>query len=164
MTIPQREPIGDVFSGVLLQYATASVLAQEKLDDTGMIAEGKFTLRYGIRYLEKPNLSIVPGLLALDYGEMLTGEAMWTFIQSRSNLHPRADVLGYRNDGKDEMVVLKKLDLAQPFEVLVYQDALATTPVGSADAVVGDLSSAVSDRFLEILPHFPSLEAWLNRE
>ena len=60
-------------------------------------------MRFGIPYLGKSHLSIVPDLLVLDYGEMLVGDIAWEFLMKSSHLFPRSDVLGYRNDGADEM-------------------------------------------------------------
>ena len=65
-------------------------------------------VRYGVRFLGKPHLSVVPGLVAIDYGEMLIGEEAWIFLTKRSNLYPRAEVFGYRNDGHDDMITVKK--------------------------------------------------------
>src|SRR5688572_2653366 len=101
--LPERSPVSDEFSGVLIEIDGQQLLAPELPDDeVPFLLGGTLLIRYGLRYLEKPHLSIVPGLLALDYGDMLTGEEAWDFIQKRSNLHPRADVFGYRNDGVDD--------------------------------------------------------------
>lgn len=159
-TIPEREPIGDPLSGVLLRTEGAHLLSLAPLPDAEVIASGRFTLRYAIRYLGKPHLSIVPGLLALDYGDMLTGEDAWTFLMKRSNLHPRADVLGYRNDGQDDMIVVKWLDLAQPIEVLAYADNSATMPIASVEALIALTDADIAPRIRRYLPCFSSLEDW----
>ncbi|HEX2619120.1 MAG TPA: hypothetical protein VHL11_03205, partial [Phototrophicaceae bacterium] len=70
--IPERDPIGDPFSGVVLETHGKTLLALHPLSDTTLLHRGDFVIRYGVRYLGKPHLSLVPGLLALDYGEMLT--------------------------------------------------------------------------------------------
>ncbi len=158
--IPEREPIGDIFDGVLLRAGAAHVLALASSPEAETVASGTLTLRYAIRYLGKPHLSIVPGLLALDYGDMLTGEEAWTFLLRRSNLHPRADVVGYRNDGHDDMIAVKWLDLAQPVEALVYADASATQPIASVEALIAPADAAIAPRIRQYLPCFPSLEDW----
>jgi len=68
-----------------------SCLALQAIDGTPTVHSGTFTIRYGLRFLGKPHLSIVPGLVALDYGDMLVGAEAWEFITRRSNLHPRAE-------------------------------------------------------------------------
>lgn len=151
--IPAREPIGDLISGVLLQDGDRQALAPQ----TGAEV---FVLRYAVQYLGKPHLAIVPGLIALDYGEMLIGEAAWEFLLKRSNLHPRADVVGYRNDGKDEMVTVKVLDLAQPISVLVYADADATQPVAQLSAIIAHDDAGIPARALEYLPRYNTLTDW----
>lgn len=158
--IPQREPIGDLFTGVVLAYHGAVLLALEPLPEAEVVAQGDFVVRYGIRYLEKPFLSIVPGLLALDYGDMLTGEAMWRFILTKHNSYPRADVVGYRNDGRDEMIVLKKLDLDQSFEALVFDSGASTAPLAKPTALIAAADSPLPERLTEYVPRFDSLEDW----
>jgi hypothetical protein len=158
--IPQREPIGDPFTGAVLEMNGKHLLALEA--DENAIHAGAMIVRYGIRFLGKPHLSIVPGLLALDYGEMLTGEAMWTFLLKKSNLYPRADVVGYRNDGTDDMIQVKWLDLALPVEPLVYLDAAATRPAARPVALIAPPDAPLPPRLSEYLPRYDSTAAWLD--
>lgn len=151
--IPAREPIGDVVTGTVLRVDDRYVL---ELNPT----ESAVVLRYAVPYLGKPHWAIVPGLVALDYGEMLTGEAAWDFLLKRSNLHPRADVVGYRNDGKDEMVTVKTLDLAQPIYVLAYADATATIPIAQIAAIIAPADAPIPPRLLEFLPRYDSVIDW----
>lgn len=119
-------------------------------------------MRCAVEYLGKPHLAIVPGLVALDYGDILTGEAAWDFLLRRSNLHPRADVIGYRTDGADDMTLVKLLDLARPIQVWVYPDAAAVKPLARALALIAgpDAVDTVSPRLLAYLPRFASLTDW----
>jgi hypothetical protein len=158
--IPQRQPIGDAFTGCVLTCDGVHLLAESPLPGADVLATGAFMVRYGARYLGKPHLSVVPGIIALDYGDMLTGEDAWTFLYKRSNLHPRADVVGYRNDGTDEMINVKYLDLALAPEVLVYADADAAVPLARPVALIAADPAAVPARLLENLPRFTSLEDW----
>jgi|SRR5690606_362569 len=162
--IPDRQPIADRFSGALLHINDAHLLARTPLAGTQTITAGELVVRYGVQYLGKPHLSIVPGLLALDYGEILTGEEAWEFLLHHSNLHPRADVIGYRNDGVDDMIVVKFLDLAAPVQVLVYADASATQPLARVRALIAEDTEAVPPRLLDYLPRYESLEAWQQYE
>ena len=159
-TIPERQPIGDTLDGMLLRLDATHILALAPLPDADVVASGTLTLRYAIRYLGKPHLSIVPGLLALDYGDILTGEEAWSFLLRRSNLHPRADVVGYRNDGQDDMIPVKWLDLAQPIDVLAYADASTTTPIARVDALIAPHDAVIAPRIREYLPCFPTPEDW----
>jgi hypothetical protein len=158
--IPPREPVGDPFTGVILKSGDHYVLAFEPVSGADVIAGGTFVLRYAVQYLGKPHWSIVPGLIALDYGEMLIGEAAWEFLLKRSNLHPRADVLGYRNDGKDEMVTIKTLDLAQPIGVLAYADADATQPIAPISALIAPSQAELAPRLRDYLPRYDILADW----
>ncbi|MBC8170709.1 MAG: hypothetical protein H7X77_03525 [Anaerolineae bacterium] len=159
--IPERNPIGDTFSGVVLEVEGKTILALEPLAGATVLHSGSLVIRYGVRYLGKPHLSLVPGILALDYGEMLTGEEAWNFLLNKSNLYPRADVVGYRNDGADEMLAVKWLDLALPLETLVYADAKATKPLVQPVALIAPEVTSITPRILDNLPHYASLADWL---
>src|SRR5688572_20156432 len=158
--IPPRNPISDVFEGVLLQVDDSYMLSPAPLEHTVIVHEGKFIVRYGVAYLGKPHMSIVPALLALDYGEFLTGENAWHFLMHKSNLHPRADVVGYRNDGEDDMVVVKQLDLTYPLHILAYADEDAKKPLAQVAAVITSARDKLAERFNQYAPVYPSIEAW----
>jgi hypothetical protein len=158
--IPKRQPIGDPIDGFVLQVGNQQVLSQTPQAEAEVVASGSFIVRYAIPYLGKPHLAIVPGLVALDYGDILTGEAAWDFLFKRSVVHPRADVFGYRNDGADEMIVVKQLDLAEPVHVYVYQDAVAAIPRAHPKALIAPPDTDLPPRLLEYLPRYDTLENW----
>ncbi len=158
--IPERQPLGDPFAGVVLQLGQHLALAAEPQPTTTTLARGVFVVRYAVRFLGKTHFSIVPGLVVLDYGDILTGADAWNFLLMRSHLHPRAEVVGYRSDGTDDMVFVRQLDLAQPVEVLVYADSTATKPIARPTALIAPPTAAYSGRLLDYLPRYDSLEAW----
>jgi hypothetical protein len=176
--IPERTPIEDFVQGAVLQMAlpdreTASALIIDNdssnirlPSDIMVLRRGTWIIRYGIRLLEKPRLSIVPGLLALDYGEMLTGEDAWEFLIKKSNLYPRADVVGYRNDGVDDMLPVKRLDLALPIDVLAFDTAETTIPTASITVLILPKSlweterAAVPSRLTQYLTIYEHVEGW----
>ncbi len=165
--IPERAPIGDPFEGTVIAVPNG---AQAVIDpapaEAVVIAAGMLIARYGIRYLGKPHLSIVPGLIAVDYGTLLTGEEGWNFLIHRSNLYPRAEVFGYRHDGRDEMVFLKQLDLALNFDVLIYASSEATKPIARPSALIGtdEALARLPVRLREALPHFATYADWLHEQ
>jgi hypothetical protein len=158
--IPERRPVGDTFTGSLLKIDDTYLLATASPTGIDPVASGLFVVRYGVRFLEKPFLSIVPGLLALDYGDMLVGDAAWDFLLNRSNLYPRADVVGYRNDGHDDMIPVKWLDLAMPFEVLIYTPEQDTLPAASVEALIAPRNADIPERILNYLPHYSTISDW----
>lgn len=158
--IPERNPIGDLFTGFAIAVDGREALAVNFQPEAEIIARGNFVVRYGLRYLGKPFLSVVPGLVALDYGDFLTGEESWDFLLKGSNLYPRSEVIGYRNDGRDEMIVIKALDMSLAPEVLVYTDAAATTPIAKPTALIASSGVDIPPRILEFLPCFANLTEW----
>ncbi len=158
--IPERDPVGDVFSGYILQLGDQQALALEISPGATLLTQGSFVIRYGLRYLGKPQLSVVPGLVVLDYGDFLIGEEAWHFLTEGSNLYPRSEVLGYRNDGTDEMIVIKALDISIPPEVLVYPDATATQPIAKPAAIIAPDNAELPPRLMEFLPRFSTLTEW----
>jgi hypothetical protein len=159
-SIPDREPIGDAFSGIISQIDNRHILSITPLIPAESIAEGDFIIRYGITYLGRPHYSIVPDLVVVDYGEMLVGEDAWDFLIQQSNLYPRADVLGYRNDGTDEMLVVKNLDLALPFDVLAYSNESDRTPIAKLAAFIAPESDTYPERLLQYLPRYNTIADW----
>lgn len=164
MPLPERVPVGDPFTGLVIAAHGAQFLAQQPPAGAQVIHSGAMVARYGVRYLGKPHLSVVPALIAVDYGDILNGEAAWEFLLHRSNLYPRAEVFGYRNDGRDEMIVVKLLDLALPVEVLVYADDNATTPLARPVAIIAASVDGIAPRLLEYLPRYASLQEWEAHE
>ncbi|MBE0688574.1 MAG: hypothetical protein IH587_00450 [Anaerolineae bacterium] len=157
--IPPRQSLGDVFVGALLHQDKGDLLCALGVDAAQTATYTPFVLRYGIRYLGKPALSVVPGLVAIDYGTFLNGEEAWDFLLRRSNLYPRAEVFGYRNDGVDEQVFVRQLDLALTPETLIYANDAATIPLARPLAYVGPEEEA-PPRLLEYLPRFDHLQDW----
>lgn len=160
--IPEREPYAEMFMGALLRVDAHHALAAQSLDEAETLAEGDLILRYAVEYLGKPHLAIVPGLVALDYGEMLVSERAFNFILHQSNLHPRADVLGYRNDGEDDMISVKWLDREATPHVLVYADLDATTPLATVEALIVPPDVELTERLERYLPRHENLSDWLT--
>ncbi len=155
--IPNRQPYGEMFTGVILALGDQKVIAFGPLLDVPSLHQGVFVLRYAVEYLGKPQYSIVPGLIALDSGEMLVGEEAWDFLLHRSNLFPRADVLGYRNDGEDDMIPIKRLDLVPPIHTLAYASEQATTPLADIAAVIATDEAALPPWLARYARRYPSL-------
>jgi hypothetical protein len=159
--IPERNPIGDLFTGFAIAVDGREALAVNFQPEAEIIARGNFVVRYGLRYLGKPFLSVVPGLVALDYGDFLTGEEAWDFLLKGSNLYPRSEVIGYRNDGRDEMIVIKALDMSLAPEVLAYHlDTGSRIPNAKPTALIAPPVVGIPARIREFLPCFANLTEW----
>lgn len=160
--IPERHPIGDPVDGFLLRIADMVVFSMEPEAEAEVIASGRLIARYGLRFLGKLHLSIVPGLVVMDYGELLTGEEAWDFLLKRSNLHPRAEIIGYRNDGSDDMCFLRTLDMAVPPAVLLYANASDNQPLAQPTALIARPHPALPERLMRYLPMYDSIAEWQN--
>ena len=158
--LPHREPINEHVNGLLSLVDEACVLSASALSGAATIAEGSLCLRYGIPYFQQSDVTIVPELLVLDRGEELSGEAAWQFLMRRSHLFPRADLLGFRSDGVEEMVTLKQLDFDSPYSVLAYAAPGDDAPLAAVAALIADDASGFPERLLLNLPRFDSLEDW----
>ena len=152
--IPEREPIGDTFRGVISLISDQHILSTEKLPSARLITNGDFVIRYGIVYLGKPMYSIVPDLVVMDYGDMLVGEDAWKFLIEQSNLYPRSDVFGCRNDGRDEMLFVKELDFAFPIEVLAFANESDRKPIATLSALIASKSDTYPEKTTKIPPPF----------
>ena len=164
MPVPPRQPYGELFEGVLLRAQDHALLAWQPVPDAEIVQQGLFVLRYAIEFLGKPQHAIVPGLLAVDYGEMLVGEDAWNFIYKRSNLYPRADVVGYRNDGADEMIPIKKLDLMRPVVILAYASATDTTPLAQIKGIIAGQPDGLPAWLAQYGTLYPSIAAFMANQ
>ncbi|MFN8378754.1 MAG: hypothetical protein U0452_08790 [Anaerolineae bacterium] len=162
--IPERQPVADSFPGAVVQAGDQQALVLHP-GPAPVLWVGPCVVRYGVRFLGKPHLSVVPGLLVMDYGEMLTGEAAWEFLTLHSNRYPRAEVFGYRNDGRDEMMRVRDLDLALTPEVLVYTDEKAVKPLARPVALIAtaDESAGLPLRLTAALPRWDTLKDWQSQ-
>ena len=157
-----RQPISDVIEGVVTRLGDDCLLSSAMLTRGEFAAAGELVIRYGIPYLAKP-YSIVPDLVVLDYGDMLAGEAAWEFLLKQSHLHPRADVLGHRDDGSDQMLTVKQLDFGIPFDVFVYHQAADRKPLAKLNALIASELAAFPKRLLDYLPAFATVADWQAR-
>lgn len=159
--VPERAPIWDCFAGVVLQAAGAQALALTAQPGAETITAGEFVIRYGVRFLSKPEQYIIPGAVVMDYGDLLTGEDAWNFLWHRSNLHPRSEVVGQREDNREDVVFFRSLDLSIPPQVLVYTSDTAKTPTAQPTAIIAADPAGIAPRLREFLPCYPTIEDWL---
>lgn len=159
-SLPERQPISERVSAVVTRYEDSSLLSPDSLEAGEELAQGDLILRYGITYLGKPQLSIVPDLVVADYGEMLVGEAMWQFLMKSAHLYPRADACGLSKDGHEEMVLLKQLDFDYPYDVFVYRKDGDRRPLTRLSALIASGHTLFPQRLIAHLPRFDSLSAW----
>lgn len=160
----QQLPISERVAGVVTEVGGQALLSSAELPGGAAIARGALIVRYGITFLGKPHLSIVPHLLVADYGELLNGEEAWAFLMKNAHLYPRADVCGCLNDGGDDMVALKQLDFDYPFDVFVYRQNEDNCPLAKLSALVAADPAPYPERLRQYLPRFESLNAWLRHE
>ena len=160
----QRQPISEQVKGTVTKVDGHALLSTAELPEGEAVARGDLILRYGITYMGKPHLSIVPHLVVADYGELLNGEEAWIFLMTSAHLYPRADVCGVRTDGRDEMVALKQLDFDHPFDVFVYRRIGEDLPLAKLSALIADESAPFPERLLKHLSRFESLDVWRRHD
>ncbi len=160
----KRQPIADCISGALVRINGDVFLAQEATDAVELMFAGDFVVRYGITYLGRPTVSIVPELVVADYGELLAGDQAWSFLMESAHLYPRADVCGRRSDGEEDMVALKQLDFDHPYHVFAYRLVDDRIPVAKICAILGNEHSVWPERLLRHLRCYDSVNDWRRSE
>ena len=156
----RRQPISDKATGVLTRLDGLALLSSRKLPAGQDIASGDLLVRYGITYMGRPQLSIVPELVIADYGAMLHGESAWQFLMEKSHLYPRADVCGWRSDGQEDMPALKQLDFDRQYQVFVYGHADDRQPLARLSALIAADRAKFPPRLSQHLPTFASFDEW----
>lgn len=160
---PQRQTIIDCLSGVVARIDGTGVLLKQEPASGEILIVGDIFIRYGITFLGKPQLSIVPGLVVADYGDHLIGEQAWAFLMERAHLHPRADVCGARSDGEEDMAPLKLLDFDHPYHVFAYRNVDDRQPAARLSAIIAPNRIDLPRRALRNLPCYDSLSEWRRR-
>ena len=160
----QRQTVSDQIEGSVTLLDGVALLTTLAAAPGDLLASGPLLLRYGLVCLEMPELCIVPELVVLEYGEQLSGEDAWDFLLHHSNLHPRAEAHGYRDDGVEDQLRVSRLDLAQAPRVLVWRraDANAALPLASPQALICANPNALPPRLRQYLPCHPSFTDWRN--
>lgn len=94
-----------------------------------LVCQGEVVLRYGIELLHSPHC-IIPAYFESENGAIRKGRAAWDFIWAKSQLYPRADVIGWRSDGQPLALLLKDLDLSEAVSIWAYADPHTPQPLG----------------------------------
>ena len=160
----QRQAVSDQFEGSVTCLEGVALLTPQASAPGELLASGSLLLRYGLVCLEMPQECIVPELVVLEYGEQLSGEEAWDFLLHHSNLHPRAEAHGYRDDGVEDQLRVSRLDLAQAPRVLVWRqdDAEDSRPCARPKALISNDPDALPPRLRQYLPCHSSFIDWRN--
>lgn len=158
--LPPRQPVQDLVEGTVSRAHEQLFLAPEPLPEAETVAVGVVAVRYGIVYLGRSYHAIMPELVALDTGGGFAGEDAWNFLFHESNLFPRADVIGFREDGVEDMVTVKSLDLMYPLRAFAFFPAEDPRNLGQLAALIGTFNAALPNRLTQALDHYPDLAAW----
>ncbi|HVO43385.1 MAG TPA: hypothetical protein VMT34_12210 [Aggregatilineales bacterium] len=122
--VPAPELIGETLVGQVFSLRDTAILVvgdpPSLLTGQPLLFAGSLIARYAIPMYAPATDAVIPGLLVGERGGFLVGREAWTFIQTKFQLFPRADVVGRHLDGSDAQVFLRELDLARPVRVLVY--------------------------------------------
>lgn len=161
--LPPRQPVQDVIHGVVLRAFDRLFLASEALADAELVASGAIAVRYGIVYLGRAYHAIMPELVALDTGGGFAGEEAWNFLFEQSNLFPRADVIGFREDGVEDMVTVKSLDLMYPVRAFAFFPADDPTNLGQLSALLGAIPDEWPPRLVSALDAYPDLATYKTK-
>ena len=160
----QRQAVSDHLEGSVTRLDGVALLTTLTPVPGELLASGPLLLRYGIVCLETPQLCIVPELVVLEYGEQLSGEEAWDFLLHHSNLHPRAEAHGFRDDGIEDQLRVSRLDLAQAPRVLVWRhdDAADSRPCACPQVLISNDPVALPPRLRQYLPCYSSFIDWRN--
>jgi len=159
-TMPERQPMTERVVGALTRLDGHVLLSPTPLPAGELLAQGPLILRYGIAYLGKAQLCLVPDLIVADYGALLTGDEAWEFLMRRGHLFPRADVFGWRSDDDEDMARLKQLDLDHPYAVFAYRREEDARPFAEVSALIAAGPEAFPPRLQKQLPAYANLRDW----
>ncbi len=166
MKIPDPELIGEPVDGAIydLPGGVTLVIGAPPVSLAGRtpLLNGSLTIRYAIAMLMPPNEAIVPGLFAAEKGGMLVGREAWDYLQKHFQVHPRADIVGIRLDGKKAQALVRELDFGVPIRVLAYESTDRLVPFKELKAlVVGENAPPLPDLLAKYLPAVATVDTLL---
>ena len=85
-------------------------------------------------------------------GAMLTGRDCWDHLQTRFQMHPRADVIGLSLNGLRAQVRVRELDFGAAVRVLAYTDATNVRPVAEVKTLY--TTDTLNDTLPELLKRY----------
>ncbi len=165
--IPQPQYLHESLIGALYQLPSGVLLvtgnAPPTLASFTPTNTGTLIFRYGISYLIPPLDALVPGLFVSERGVALVGREAWDYMLTHCQIHPRADVIGFRTNSGDSQVFLRELDWGRPPRVLAYTTPESRMPIAEPQAVfVGEASPPLPEMLLKYLPAVTDLTPLLT--
>lgn len=119
--LPDPQPVEDAVMGTITA-AGQLLIGLPPPADTAVIHNGPCLIRYAIPLIVPSTDALLPGLFLSERGQTLTGREAWNYLQSRFQMHPRADVIGWDVQGHRQQVLVKALDFGAVVRVLAYAD------------------------------------------
>ena len=148
--VPDPVYIEDRITGTLAISAKRSggmlYVGVELPADIQIVQQGALVIRYAIPLIVPPTDWIIPGLFISERGELLTGHECWDYLQTRFQMHPRADVIGLNANGMRTQALVRELDFGAAVRVLAYTDPPKSMPLTELKTLY------VTDGMLDSLP------------
>ena len=154
--VPEPILVEELVTGTLAAIAVgvgaALFVGLDPPANTPIILHGSVVVRFAIPFIAPPAEAIVPGLFISERGGTLTGRECWDYLQSRFQMHPRADVVGVNLRGVQSQALVRELDFGAAVRVMAYTDPPDAAPV--AEVKVLNCADAIVDELPELLKHY----------
>jgi len=135
--VPEPVYIQDHLTGTLValtnQTGAALYLALDPPSDSRVLARGALVIRYALPFIAPPSKAIVPGLFISERGGMLVGRECWDYLQTRFQMHPRADVIGLAINGSQVQALVRELDFGAAVRILAYAHPPDVVPLAEVE-------------------------------
>jgi hypothetical protein len=154
--VPEPEYVGERVVGTLTTLVEgmdcALFIGVNSPLDARIVTHGTLVIRYAIPLIVPPTDSIIPGLFISERGGMLTGRECWDYLQTRFQMHPRADVIGLNVNGLRTQALVRELDFGAAVCVLAYTDPPGVTPLAEVKSLY--TTDAMADSLPELLKRY----------
>jgi hypothetical protein len=151
--MPPPEYINEPVDGTLVEYeGKPALLIRIDFPGAPVIARGPFVVRYAVSMLFPPTQAVVPGLFLAERGGLLLGREAWNYLQTRFQMHPRADIVGLFLDGSRAEVRLKDLDFGTAVRVFAYRTPADTIPISEIRTLIAPNTEGLPELLLRYLP------------
>ncbi|MHB8625651.1 MAG: hypothetical protein ACYDBJ_07085 [Aggregatilineales bacterium] len=120
--------------------------------DARIVIQGALVIRYAIPLIVPSTDAIIPGLFISERGGMLTGHECWDYLQTRFQMHPRADVIGLNLNRLRAQALVRELDFGATVRVLAYADPPTVMPLTEVKTLY--TTDAMAARLPELLKRY----------
>jgi hypothetical protein len=156
LRVPEPAYVEEHMTGTLValngNVGAALYVGLDSPSDSPVVTRGALVIRYAIPLITPPGNAIIPGLFISERGGILIGRECWDYLQTRFQMHPRADVIGLTVNGSQAQALVRELDFGAAVRILAYADPPNAAPLAEVKRLY--TADSLADGLPELLERY----------